>query len=738
LPFNQTGTDWFHELMKPVITQNHTLSVSGGSDKNHYLLSFGYLDQPATYLNTYLKRYTTRVNTEFAVMNSIRIGENLQLTYSQNPQVWDIDGALRTPAYLPVYDSMGNSSSNGPAAILLESRNYSIPGPAGNPVTEQQLSKDNKFNRWQVFGNAFAEVDFLKRFTFRTSFGGSFLEYYNLVFKYGSYEPPPPSGNGTNNSFNEESGYVSSWTWTNTLNYSGTFLNDHHVRLLIGAEEKNNYNRTLSGSRFGYFTNDPNYRFLSTGSLAGQSNNSSAGASYLQSFISQANYDYKEKYFVSGTLRRDGSSVFGPDSRFGWFPAIAAAWRVTEENFVHSKWLTELKLRGSWGETGFDGNTPAGNQYTLFGSRPGFSNYDINGISYGNIQQGLGQVTWGNAHTGWQKDVVKNIGLDAILWNGKFGITADVYDKNSTGLLFQVVLPGVLGTASPPNENIGDVKNTGIDVTLSSKGNFSKDWSWDVLITVSHYKNEIVRMNYRKFMDDHQVRWEVGYPMGSFFGYKVIGYFEDSGDVAKSPNQVDAAPGRFKYLDANGDGQISAADRIHFGDPNPKYTAGLNLGLAYKNFDFSTFFYACVGNDVYDSYKGNNNAYGYVPTKTAFYDSWTPQHHNAQAPIQELDYTNFSTAGTWNSYPIEKGSYLRNKTMILGFSFPGNWLQKIRIEKLRVYIQAVNLFTITKYPGLDPELNNRLLGGGSAFGVDVFGTYPNNQKQYLFGLNVGF
>jgi hypothetical protein len=316
-----------------------------------------------------------------------------------------------------------------------------------------------------------------------------------------------------------------------------------------------------------------------------------------------------------------------------------------------------------------------------------------------------------------------------------------VYNKNSTGLLFPIVLPGLLGIVTPPNVNIGNVKNTGIDLTLSSKGNFSKDWRWDVLMTFSHYKNEIVKMNYHTFMDDHQVRWEVGYPMGSFFGYKVIGYFEDNADIAKSPHQVDAAPGRFKYLDANGDGQITDADRIHFGDPNPKYTAGLNLGLTYKNFDFTTFFYACMGNDIYNSYKGNNNAYGYIPNKIALYDSWTPQNHNAKAPIQQLDYGNFSTAGTWNSYPLEKGSYLRNKTMIIGYNFPGNWLRKIRIERLRVYIQAANLFTITKYSGPDPELNNRFFSNAgipSAFGVDVFGTYPNNQKQYLFGLNVGF
>lgn len=329
VPFNKTGTDWFHELFKPAISQNHTLTVSGGTDEGHYLLSFGYLDQQGTYLNTYLKRFTVRVNTEFTVVKKIRIGENLQLSYSQNPRVGSIDPALMTFPYLPVYDSNGNSSGYGPSFP----GGYFPPGPAGNPVTARILSKDDKYNSWQTFGNAYGEVDLFRNFTFRTSFGGPLSYYYSYNFSYGSYEPPPPTANGFPNSFYERSGYGSSWTWTNTLTYAGTFLKNHHIKALVGTEEKNNYNREIGGSRTGYASDDPYYRFLTTGRPIGLTNYSFARTSYLYSFISQADYNYKEKYFVSGTLREDGSSVFGPENRFGWFPAMGLAWRMTEENF---------------------------------------------------------------------------------------------------------------------------------------------------------------------------------------------------------------------------------------------------------------------------------------------------------------------------------------------------------------------------------------------------------------------
>src|SRR6266542_1739159 len=280
VPFNKTGTDWFHELFKPATSQNHTITVSGGGDKGHYLLSFGYLNQQGTYLNTYLKRFTTRINTEFTLLNTIRIGENIQLSYSENHRIGSIDQALTYFPFLPVYDIKGNSTNYGPSF----GSGYAAPGPASNPVTARILSKDDRYNNWEVFGNAYAEVDFLKTFTFRTSFGGPLTYYYSYNFNYGSYEPPPPSAAGYPNSFSEWSGYNSSWTWTNTLNYSQTLWKDHHIKALVGTEEKSNYNRELGGNRTGYASNSPFYRFLSTGRPTGLTNYSFGGTSYLYSF----------------------------------------------------------------------------------------------------------------------------------------------------------------------------------------------------------------------------------------------------------------------------------------------------------------------------------------------------------------------------------------------------------------------------------------------------------------------
>jgi TonB-linked SusC/RagA family outer membrane protein len=507
----------------------------------------------------------------------------------------------------------------------------------------------------------------------------------------------------------------------------------------VGTEEKSNYSRELGGKRTGYASNSPAYRFLSTGRPTGLTNYSFGSTSYLYSFLSQVEYSYQEKYFLRATMRGDESSVFGSENRLGWFPAVSAAWRLTEEDFLRNiEWLKDLKLRGSWGKTGFDGNTDPSNQYTLYGGGAGASYYDIFGNNVGNIDQGFRPIRFGNARTSWQEDIVTNIGLDAVFWNGEFSVTADWYNKNSTGLLFPLSLPALLGEATPPNVNVGDVKNYGIDLTIGSKGRFSKNSGWDLLLTFSHYDNKIVKLNDVPFFDQMFgiVRNEVGYPISSFFGYEVIGFFEDDADVAKSPTQTAAAPGRFKYLDANGDHKITSEDRVHFGNPNPKFTLGLNLGFHYANFDFATFFYGSFGNDIFNTYRSRMDIYGGPHSKTALYDSWTPGHHNAAAPIAEIssNFSNGGSGGVPNSYDLEKGSYFRNKTMIIGYSLPKSLLQKLKIERFRIYIQAVNLFTVTNYSGLDPELS----GGSSAFGIDLFGNYPNNQKQYLVGFNLGF
>ena len=370
--------------------------------------------------------------------------------------------------------------------------------------------------------------------------------------------------------------------------------------------------------------------------------------------------------------------------------------------------------------------------------------YDIFGT--GKTVQGYTRVQYGNAKTGWERDIMTDAGFEAILWKGKLSITADWYNKKSSGLLFPAALPALLGFGTPPNVNVGEVDNKGVNVTAGSKGAFSKDWKWDMSVAVTTYHSKVVKLNgvqdfYNPNSGDYAgliVDNAIGYPLGSFYGYKVIGIFQNAQDVINSPVQADAKPGRFKYLDANHDGVINDEDRVHFGDPNPKFTAGINIGLSYKNFDFSTFSYWSCGNDVMNIIGQNADIFaigsGYARSKAALYESWTPQNPGAKIPIAEAE-GSFSTSQVVNSYALEKGSYFRNKTMIFGYLLPAGFLQKFKINKLRVYAEVSNLFTITKYRGLDPEISSNQLYG--PFGAD-FGNYPNNQKQYLIGVNLSF
>mgnify|MGYP000851106706 FL=1 len=725
--FNKAGTDWFHKVFEPALSQNHTLSASGGSDKSQYLFSLGYLDQNGTLLNTYLKRYTMRVNTGFNITNNFRIGENLQVSYRKNSEepTFDlsfikdaINSVYGAPEWQPVYDIEGNfAAGDGTSGFILF-----------NPVAERifSIGKDNKYEQSQITGNVFGELNFFKYFSINSNFGGEINDLFSHFFIYKGYASLP---NGDpDNELDERSEYLRNWTWTNTLNFSRVFANSHRINLLIGTEATSASNKLHVGSRTGFISNDPNYLDLSNGNANGQLNNGASSRYTSYSVLSQLQYGIHDKYFLNGTLRRDGVSVFGPENRYGWFPSVSGAWRISRENFMKSlQWLNECKLRVSWGKTGYYGNTFSNNQYNSYGSDPARSYYDIGGTN--SAVFGLSGATIGNPNTGWQQDVVTNIGLDAILWRGRLSINADGYKKKTDGLLFPAPLPVfVTGDATSPNINIGSVENTGIDLLVESKGNFSKNWNWDIAATFSSYRNKIIKIDgtQNSFMPNDFVKNEIGHPIGSFYGYKILGLFQDVSEVNKSPVQSGAAPGRFKFSDENGDGLINSSDRVFIGNPNPKFTLGLNIEIVFKEFDCSTFFYGSFGNDIWNSISAHRGAWGEL------YDSWTAQHTNTIIPRAEAE-SNFSNDPTNTSFHVENGSFLKNKSFMLGYSFNSKFLERIKVDKLRVYVQAVNLFTITNYTGLDPEI----YGSKSMFGIDN-GYYPNNQQQFLAGLSMNF
>jgi TonB-dependent starch-binding outer membrane protein SusC len=746
---NKAGTDWFHEVFKPAHIQSHSISASGGGDKSSYYFSFSYFDQPGTLISTYLKRYSVRVNTTFNVKDKIRLGENAYVFYRQNPGFTNqnegniISHSYRESPIIPVYDIMGNFAGTGSQGL----------GNAQNPVANALRTSNNRANNWVITGNVFAEVDFLRHLTARTAIGGTIENYYFYNFSYTAYENA--ENNKNPNSFNEGSGYNSSRTWTNTLTYNNV-LGAHNIKVLVGTEAILGYGRNMNASRGNYYiTNpndlsvDPNLFTLNFGSPTTQTN---SGGPYQNSLFSQfgrLDYSYGDRYLLSATVRRDGSSAFAPEQRWGIFPSFTAGWRLSRESFFpQTSWLSELKLRGGWGKLGSLSNINATNQFSFYGQSAASSFYDIGGVN-NNAVFGLRASQSGNTATTWEEDIVTNVGLDAALFKNKLDFSIEWYKKDISGLLFRPPVAATFGDPTVPFVNQGNISNKGIDASATYHGTLRRDLRFDVTGTFTSYDNKVVALpNGVKYQDrgssgsgriGSYTRLQPGQPVGAFFGYEMIGLFQSADDVAKSPTQQDALAGRMKFRDVNGDKKIDADDRTFFGNPNPDFTAGLNLAVTYKNFDLSSFFYASVGNDVINYVRYWTDfpqVFQGAVSKDAVYNSWTPQNTGAKVPILENS-ANFSNTTQFNSYYMESGSFLKLKSLVIGYTIPSAKLSRFGIDRLRIYAQGANLFQITNYTGLDPELTGSNLGDNSNFGID-FGNYPANQKMYTFGVNLSF
>jgi TonB-linked SusC/RagA family outer membrane protein len=738
---NNIGTDWFHAVFKPASTQSHTFTASGANDKNSYYLSAGYLDQKGTLINTYFKRAQTRINTTFNIKDHFRVGENATLFYILSPNGQGsipsgnqnegnaISEIYRIEPQIPIYDIKGNYAGTyaGPTQL----------GNATNPVAIQERQKYNQQKNWNIEGTVFAEADFLTHFTVRTAFSGVARNSYNTAIGYRPYDSG--EGHGGNNSFNEYARYENFYNWSNTLNYNQVF-GKHNVKFLAGYEQRQYSSRDLNVTVNNLPSLDPSFVTISNGTAVTAPASTNYQPTALQSLFGRLDYIYNDRYILGATLRRDASSKFAPGQRVGYFPSVSLAWRITQENFLKSvSWLNDLKLRGSYGESGFQGNVGGANASTLFGLDKGSSFYPIDG-AINSSQQGFFNSSIGNTRTTWEIDKIINFGFDASLFN-KLDVTAEYYVKKSSQLLFNVALPATTGGASAPYVNLGEVQNKGIDIALNYRDKIGSDLGFNVGINFTSFKSNI---NSAPFSFDQVgsrigniVRQTVGQPVGSFFGYDVIGYFASAADIAASPTQADAAPGRFKYRDVNGDGKISDADRTYFGKGSPDFTYGLNLGLNYKGFDFSAVFYGSQGNDNFNYIKYWTNFYSSLTGNKGndlLFNSWSPTNLNPKAPIAEASST-FSSAGVVNSYYLENGSFLKMRVAQLGYTF-GNGLKKIGVDKLNVYIQGTNLFTITKYSGIDPELQAAPNTGNNP-GID-FGNYPNNERKFILGARLTF
>ncbi len=750
---NKEGTDWQDAIFDPAPISNYQLGASGGSNTAKYAISANYFKQNGILKYTNYKRYSIRANTEFK-KGKVTVGENLTFSYDERQGITNNDEsnpimfAIRVHPIIPVFDI-----TNGPQALggtntspyngFAGSRGSNL-GNAPNPLARLYREKDNITKGTHVFGNAYAQIDILPGLTGRSSFG---LEY-NQSNRSEYFHRDIEAAEARNaNSLNVINNLDRSFTWFNTLNYAKIF-GSHNVNVLIGTEAVKTYAAGFQASRSGFAFDDVDYRYLDAGAAAGLAN-AGAGAtrSALFSQFGKINYGYKDLFLADFTLRRDGSSRFSEAYRYGIFPAFSVGMRMTELNFMKPtrKVLDDLKLRFGWGKTGNQLIPNVYNAYTLYAADPQNNGYDINGTG-SSIVGGFDLVQFGNANGKWETNTSTNIGIDAVLFNSKLEVVVDLYSRKTTDMLTQIAIPRTAGTGTIPYTNIGEVTNKGFDIGLNFRDR-KNDFYYALGVNFGHYKNNVVKLN----NDPNSTIFgfatrlpamsatRAGYPIASYYGYFVDG-------VIKDQTEADAAPkfgsytreGVFKFRDVNGDGIITAADRTIIGSPHPDFNYGVNLNVGYKAFDLTVFGQGVYGNEIfnYTRYWTDFNVFQGNRSKDMLYNSWKKSGDDAKLPrLNSGD----ATSQQVSSYFLEDGSYFRIKNVQLTYTLPSALLKKIKIASAQVYLQGQNLFTFTKYTGLDPDINLRRSGNDNEdkhLGVDE-GAYPV-AKSYLVGVRFGF
>lgn len=741
---NKEGTNWFDEITRVAPITRHTLGFSGGGDNSRFYFGLSTQQQAGILKYNEFKRHAFRANSEFNLSKKLRIGENLQFTYRQvlAPGISgdlgladdenEILQAFRMPSIIPVYDEFGGYG--GTAA-----KGFNNPR---NPVATLDGGKDNRSHNIGLFGNLYAEYDLISGLTLRTSLGGQYGSFYNWGYGRLQYEN---SENNSAFSYSEGGGYGFNWVITNTANYKKKF-GVHGVDVLVGQEAiKTGIGRNISANGINPFSTDPDFVTISTLGSRNPPNSGLNTPVTFASYFGRVAYNMNDKYIVTALVRRDGSSRFGENNRYGVFPAFSAAWRISSEKFMQNlKWIEDLKIRGGYGIMGNSNNVAPANQFSLYGGNIGNSSYDINGTN-SSAAEGFYRTRIGNPDAKWETSVTQNIGFDGTFFGGKLDVILDVWSKKTRDLLLQVPIVATNGIeAAPPAVNIAEMLNAGVDIQVITRGNLVGDLKYELNVTAGTLKNEITSLapgltyitsinpGYRGLTP---IRNGLGQSISSFFGYQVTGLFQTQQEVDNAPAQDGKGVGRFRYADINDDGKIDVNDRTYLGSPVPKFTGGIGLTLTYKSLDMTIYANGFFGNKIFNASKWFTDffpSFQGASQSVRIKDSWSPSNPGATIPIFETA-SNFSTNQQANSFYVENGDYVRLQNVGLGYTLPQSLLSKFKITRLRVFASANNLLTITKYQGLDPSVGGN---ADTAFGIDI-GNYPLTQS-FNFGVNVGF
>ncbi|WP_430426606.1 SusC/RagA family TonB-linked outer membrane protein [Maribacter litoralis] len=735
------GTDWLDEIYRTAVTQNASITLENGNEQSKFLFSASYLNRQGIQIATGFKRGSVRLNSEFKIGDRIRIGEHTNISFDRRSggQSW-FNFATRMSPLVPVFDDEGNYAGN-------YSNDTGLSNP-NNPVAEANRQADDFNKSLRIFGDVYATLDIIDGLQFKTSIGGSIRAYNDRRFRALIPESSEPIATNTLREADQDS---YEWVWSNTLSYNKSF-GDHGINALIGIEAVNVTGKGKEISRTDYFFETPEYYLLSNGLGAANVAYAYDNASSLFSLFGTANYNYAGKYLLTATVRKDESSRFLGDNKSDVFPSFSAGWVVSNEDF----WPTDgtvsrFKLKGSWGQLG-NQTLPVNNPTTNISVvSEQYGNYVFNGS--GGATPGALLNAVGNPDLRWETSETTNFGVELGFFDNKLNLGAEYFIIKTKDLINQdgSQYSSTSIDAAPPYVNLGSIENKGVDATISYADVTDSGFSYGIDMNFSSYKNEVTELisafqtGFGGFRTTGTVtRTQEGQPISSFYGRVVEGIFATPEEVAAAADQGFATPedgvGRFQYRDITGDGVINDDDRTFIGNPHPDFTYGVNLTMGYKGFDMSAFFQGSQGNEIFN----NDKVYTDLPTffdanrSVRVLDSWTPDNLDASLPALSSSITN--NEGTANSFFVEDGSYMRLKNLQIGYTFNEKVSKMMGMDSVRFYLQGTNLFTITGYDGVDPELQPRFLDSGAIDNLTI-GVSDNNYPLasiYSLGVNLKF
>jgi TonB-dependent starch-binding outer membrane protein SusC len=742
--------DWLSEVFRTAPTQRHSLSASGGGDNSSFYILGEYFSQEGVFRKQGFDKYLLRFNGDIG-SKRLKIGNNISLSYTDRDVIGssgdgagpgnELSGIRYALIAAPVFSIRDDNGNLIPTSSSLGDPTLYGDGNA-NPLAFINNTNWN-IQRYRLFGNVFVEYNILENLRFRTNLGADLGFQNETIFKerlsVAIYDPTSLSRGQTTDR---------NLIWNNTLDYNTTLdANDYHnVSVLLGMEAIDNRTDYLGASARNFFSTNPNFHFIdnSVTQEVGDIDASGIATEWgLLSYFAQLGYNYRSRYILNASIRRDGSSRFGEGNRWGNFPSVSAAWNISEEPFFDNvNSISHLKLRASWGQLG--------NQE--IGIYP-FSSLVETGIivyPFGDqIATGARVLETGNQNIKWETTTQTDFGMELSLLEDKISFTTDYYIKRTEDILVRVPLPQTAGSFNPPYVNAGTVENKGLEFGVTVRSS-AGELRYDIGANLSTIKNKVISIAGTEpllggfgLSDGPITRTEPGFPLGSFYLYKMEGIFQSQEEIdAHAFQNADTRPGDIKFADLNGDNVIDDKDRAHLGNPFPDFTYGLNLSLQYKNFDLSTLVQGVQGNDVYFLY--GNFAY---ETQLRGFNSyrdllnrWTPTNTDTDIPRVSVDDKNRNRRISTRF--LEDGSYLRIRNLTLGYNL-SSLIKKGTIKTFRVYVSAQNLLTVTKYSGLDPEIQANTndtrgydVSSDLAVGID-WGTVPA-PRIFLIGLNLNF